>query len=71
MANTTQQPGQVKVAVLTVTLPNGKTQEFTKFANGRVYVGTNYWTAEQFGAGLEKMRAAGATVVESTGYAWE
>jgi len=68
---TRQHKDQTEITVVTVTLPGGKVQAFNRMPNGRVYVGTNYWTAEQFAVGLEKMRAAGATVVESIGYVFE
>jgi len=69
---TRQHPMQSEIKITTVTLPNGKVQEFQHHSKlDRVYVGAQFWTGEQFAAALEKMRAAGATVVESTGYVFE
>jgi hypothetical protein len=69
---TRQHPDQTEVKVVTVSLPNGKVQEFQRHSTlDRVYAGTQYWTGEQFEAALEKMRAAGAAIVESTGYVFE
>jgi hypothetical protein len=51
----------------TVTLANGKTQIFTEEPNGAIHIdGTSCtYTADQFSVGLAKMRAAGATVIET------
>ncbi len=69
---TRQHPDQSEIKIITVTLPNGKVQEFHRHSTqDRVYVGTQYWTGEQFETALAKMRAAGATVVESIGYVFE
>lgn len=52
---------------ITVTLPGGKTQVFRVAYDGSVSPkGTSLvWTAEQWAAGIAKMRAAGATVAEA------
>jgi len=69
---TRQHPAQSEIKITTVTLPNGKVQEFQHHSTqDRVYVGTQYWTGEQFAKALEKMRAAGATAIESVGYVFE
>lgn len=69
---TRQHPGQSEIKITTVTLVNGKVQEFQHHSTqDRVYVGTQYWSGAQFAAALEKMRATGATVVESVGYVFE
>lgn len=69
---TRQHPDQSEIKIITVILPNGEVQEFQRHSTqDRVYVGTQYWTGEQFDAALSKMRSAGATVVESVGYIFE
>lgn len=71
MATQTKQiPEQEQITVITVTLPDGKTQRFDDFGD-RVYAAgtTSFWPSDQFSAGLAKMEAAGATVVKSTAYA--
>lgn len=53
---------------ITVTLPNGATQVFRASRDGdKVYPkgSTQYWTKEQFAVALDKMRAAGATIIET------
>lgn len=69
---TRQHKDQEQVTIITVTLPTGQTQEFVRFdeSDGRVEVETGTYTAEQFSVGLDKMRSAGAQVVETVGYAW-
>lgn len=59
--------------IWTVTLPNGKTQRFEEEPSGKVAIdGTSCsYTADQFAAGLAKMRAVGATVIESSGWTME
>lgn len=73
-SETRTHPDQTKITLLTITLPNGKVQAFQVWEQtGRVYADgtTQFWPADEFAAGLDKMRAAGATIVESVAYAWE
>lgn len=73
-SETRTHPDQTEITILTVTLPNGATQVFQVWERrGRVYADgtTNFWTIDEFMPGLQKMRAAGATVVESVGYDYE
>lgn len=62
---------QEEIKITTVTL-QGKVQSFQHGTDGKVYLGgsTQYITPSQFEMALVKMRAAGATVEESTGYAF-
>jgi hypothetical protein len=63
---TNNREGTMDTRKWTVTLPNGKTQVFLREGEKVLIDGTSMvYTMPVFLAGLEKMRSAGATIVES------
>ena len=70
MTPTRTHKDQQPVTVFTITMPGGKTATCWQFASGEVDGQGRRWDASQWNAAQNKIKAAGATVAVSQGFAF-